>query len=527
MFQKADECKTITEVVQRNTRISIDQFLNPEVHPYLHGLQDALQCIKEHRTEPITVVGDYDVDGVCATAIMVQGLRKFTGKEIKYRLPKRFSEGYGLSTKIIDEIDEGVVITVDNGIAAVDAIKKAKEKGLTVIVTDHHLPVRDAEEKVVLPIADVLVDPNAEEKSSYKYYCGAAIAYRLVRELNEGQENPDLLVLASIATVADVMDLTGANRILVKTGLDAINQGHGVPGLRALLEQIQLTTHITEEDYGFKIGPIINASGRLYDEGAERVLRVLLADQVNQKEVQDLIEANNVRKEKVAQAMPIAERLIRNKPIVIYHPSFGEGIIGLIAGNLQEKYHCPVIVFTKTANGNLKGSGRSVPGVHLKKALDHIQDTMIGYGGHEGAAGILIAAGALNTFSDAFAREIEHWTPEEINLDRYDLDLTRKNLKNICEELKVYAPFGQGNPRPVLRIPFHAERESYRRIGDGSHFILRGKTMSIMGFSMASRYEEAGFPKDIWCIGYLKEHWFNEHCYLQFDLLDFEARNEE
>lgn len=527
MYQKRDHCQCVADIVHRNTDMDINTFLHPEEHPFLAGIKEAASCFLANREQPVTVVGDYDVDGICATAILVLGLQSL-GVRAFYRLPHRFSEGYGLSETIIDEIKEGLVITVDNGIAALAAVKKAKAKGLTVIVTDHHQAVRDPEGKRILPEADALVDPNAEDMSEYRDYCGAGIAYRFIQELTGGKEFPELKILASIATVADVMTLTGANRVIVKEGLDALNHGEAVPGLKALLSALKLSDHVTEEDYGFRIGPVMNASGRLYDDGAERVLKLLLSsgsDPYLEKYATLLVQANDRRKQILSEAMPIARKLVKGTPIVIYHPKFGEGIIGLIAGNLEEEYRCPVVVFTKTEDGSLKGSARSIPGVDLKQALDHIQHTMAGYGGHAGAAGIRLMSGGLDAFRKAFVEEIGEGTVETKEAF-YDLDLTRKNLDEIHKDLNAFAPFGEGNPKPLLRMPFTAYPSNYRRIGDGSHFLIRGKSMDILGFSMAKRYEDAGCPKDLWCIGHLQEHWYQGNCSLRFELVDFEVRAE-
>lgn len=527
MFIKRDDCSSVQDVVERNTGMTSNEFLHPDVSPHLHGLQECVKCLRMHFSEPITIVGDYDADGICASAIMYHGLLK-AGKRARTRLPYRFSEGYGLSEKIIDEIDSGVVITVDNGIAAHKAIKKAKEKGLTVIVTDHHLAVRESG-KPILPEADAILDPNADDVTTYKLYCGAGLALRFVQELTGIDDHPELEVLAAIATVADVMQLKGANWMLVKKGLNHINAHHCLPGLEMLLQEINLQEEITEEDFGFKLGPIFNASGRLYDDGAERVLEVLKADHENTSlpaAVHALIEANDERKRQVKEYLPIAEKLAGEKrPIVIYHPQFGEGIIGILAGNLCEKYHCPVIVFTKTSTGALKGSGRSVGGIHLKEVLDRISERMIGYGGHEGAAGLSIPAGTLEQFREAF--NVACGILPEYHEDvLYDLSLSPKTLDEQLQMLEQFAPYGEGNPKPIFRIIFQATKSNYRRIGDGSHFMIKGSTISLMAFDLAKRYEEEGMPEFINCIGYPDMHVFNNKCYYRFIVKDYYTMNQ-
>lgn len=524
MLRKRDDARTIQEVIERNTKMTAMEFLNPDPMPYIHNLKNTAECILKHKNESFTIVGDFDVDGICATSIMYHALNKI-GIEAKTRLPHRFTEGYGLSNKIIDEIDSGVVITVDNGIAAYDAIQKAKEKGLTVIITDHHLaPVKD--EKRILPPADFIVDPNADDDSDYKEYCGAAIAYRLAQELCSNEDLTDLLVLASIATVSDVMKLYGANRYIVKEGLKAINAGKGPVGLRMLLESIHLTEHITEDDYGFKLGPIFNASGRLYDNGAERVLEVLKTETLTKETdalVNELVAANEQRKENVKSMYPIAEKLAKGeRPIVIYHPSFGEGIIGILAGNLSEKYQCPVIVFTKTEQGTLKGSGRSVPGINLKCVLDKISNTMIKYGGHAGAAGLSIKAGTLNAFKKAFVDACGVIPPISTDIE-YDLELKPQDFERYIAQMQIFGPFGEGNPKPIFHI-WYSSNGSYSRIGNGEHFRIKGNSLTLLGFDLAKKYEAAGMPKNIDCVGYPQVHMYNGNAYNQFELIGFKER---
>ena len=247
-------------MVERNTGVNPDTLLHVNRFPYIKNLKEAVALLKEHKNDIIHIVADYDVDGICSACIMIYGLY-MAGMRFTYRLPHRFSEGYGLSEKIINEIDSGVVITVDNGIAAHSAIRKAKEKGLTVIVTDHHQAVME-NQHAILPDADIIVDPSVESESEFHDFCGAGIAYQFVQELL-GKEIIELMVLAAIATVADVMPLVGVNHQLVKDGIDALNKGYGIPGILSLL-QAKNKSVVTEEDFGFYLGPILNAPGKAY-----------------------------------------------------------------------------------------------------------------------------------------------------------------------------------------------------------------------------------------------------------------------
>ena len=304
LYVKRNDFKSIKEVVEYNTGMSAEEFTVDVRDGFIKNLDNAVKFAKEflktNSTSKITIVGDYDCDGIMATGIMAIAFRLY-GVEVETRLPKRFSEGYGLSEKIIDEIDEGLIITVDNGIAAVKAIEKAKKKGLSVIIIDHHLPLSytiDGNKKIILPDADVIVDPAAEDESDFSNYCGAALAYHFARKLLPDMKLKNLLVLASIATVADVMPLVGPNRTMVKDGLKYINQGVSVPGLKALLENIELT-NVQESDYGFKLGPLFNAPSRMYDNGADKALALISSDYDNPRikhRAAFLVKTNELRK---------------------------------------------------------------------------------------------------------------------------------------------------------------------------------------------------------------------------------------
>lgn len=283
-YTKRDSCMTMEEVIERNTGMSLKAFLTPQPNPYIHNMDRAVYFFKKKVNDAaekkeilqIKIVGDYDADGMNASAILYDAIISYLKAnslaeyaEVSVRLPRRYSEGYGLSEKIIDESESGLIITVDNGIAAIDAIKKAKDKGIDVIILDHHL----GGEK--LPCADIIVDPHCEGMSTFKHYCGAGLAYRFAEMLITNKDLLDkLLVLAGIATVADVVPLIGANRYLVRQSLKLINRGIATSGVLALVRKMRLEK-ITAEDYGYKIGPVCNASGRLLDDGAMDIFHLL------------------------------------------------------------------------------------------------------------------------------------------------------------------------------------------------------------------------------------------------------------
>lgn len=543
MFIKK-EGKNIREVIERNIAengYTKEMFFNEELFPYIKNINEAaeyiLQWLKNYPEKNITIIGDYDSDGINATAIMFWLFAKL-GREVKLRIPKRFSEGYGLKESIIDEIDNGLVITVDNGIAAISAIKKAKEKGLDVVVIDHHLPV-SVDGEIVLPDADIIVDPAAEDESKFHNYCGGALAWRLAHAMFPELKLNELKVLAAIATVTDVMPLYGANRQLVKEGIALINQNKVVPGLSALLNAFckngKLTKdndiyHLSEESFGFLIGPAFNASGRLFDKGASQVVKLLTSkyDDPRLEWRANKIFANNEERKEVSKndlERVLNSNYFDNEPLVVFDEAIGEGIIGIIAGQLCERYNCPAIVFTKTEDDTIiKGSGRSIKEIHLKNTLDKIQELIVGYGGHAGAAGLSIKKDNLEAFKKAFIEACGP-IPEKSNDIYYDLELSQSDLcrlDEICEELNKYAPYGEGNPKPVFRLKYYA-RSEYTTMGDGSHFMIKDDIITLVGFGLTEKYRELGCPKSLDMVGYLTESWYKSNKTFKFEIIDLEV----
>ena len=325
-WKKRGKARNITEVIKEISHLTLEEVSNPVSIPSssIMGMEEAadilLQAIYENK--PITIVGDYDADGITSTAILWHVLR-YLGVTARTRLPKRYSEGYGLSMRVVEEIKSGVVITVDNGISALEQIKAAKEKGLTVIVLDHHLPGSE------LPEADIVVDPHiAPDQSGFSDYCGAGLACKMAQLLIDDDEFlKKMKALAAIGTVADVMPLVKDNRIIVKEGLNCINQ-HNLPvGLLALINAVGIR-RVDEQTIGFTIGPLLNAPGRLHDDGAMQSLEILITEDYAEAESKafSLIETNNLRKDLLKKGMERAHEIIRNErkenvnPICIYDP---------------------------------------------------------------------------------------------------------------------------------------------------------------------------------------------------------------
>ena len=536
---KMSGCQTVKEIMERihEKDGGLDKFLKTGEKTKIRGLSECITLISEamEQEEPVTIVGDYDCDGIMGSIILYLSMLIRFKKKTKVRLPKRFTEGYGLSMKIIDEISGGVIFCVDNGIAAVEQIKAAKEKGLKVIVMDHHL-IRDDGK---LPECDVLVDPHVEELSDFDDFCGAGLAYRFAEELL-GEDNPylpDLLVMASVATVADMVELVKDNRQLLIKGLAAANNGRGTKGLRHLISVLGIE-HIDEETCGFMFGPICNASGRLKDDGAYEVFEFLyimnknhdyedLADRANA-----LIETNHKRKEMVKEAMSgvtgLLEQIDKTAPIVL-ETDIPEGIVGIIAGNLAEEYHVPVLVFTRTENENvLKGSGRSGDSCHLKKLLDKSGSLFIKYGGHAGAAGMSIEKKNLQKLRESLEKNYKDFNVSaDAGRNTYDIEISEENIHEVLSEIRKYAPYGQGNRKPVFLIKgFECSPKNgfpYQFMGkDKEHIKLFGKNASAIGFDLGEKYINDGYPKKINILGTLSENYFNGNVYDQIEIIDYE-----
>lgn len=468
----------VTARIIRNRDIieeeEIEKYLNgtiADLYPpeELKDVKKAVSILKEKIEEQkkIRIIGDYDIDGVQSVYILYSGLKK-CGAMIDYAIPDRVADGYGVNNRLIeqakeDEID--TILTCDNGIAAADALELAKQLGMTVIVTDHHeVPYQEeeGEKKYLLPPADAIVNPKQADCSyPNKGLCGAAVAFKLIQVLYpamgiETVEAMTFLENAAFATVGDVMDLTGENRILVKEGLKKLNHTTNY-GLRALAAKnnIPMGT-IKSYHIGFVLGPCLNASGRL--DTAKRALELLLAR--NEAEAAscatDLYDLNASRKELteegVAQAKALVEEtaLKKDKVLVIYLPDCHESLAGIIAGRIREQYHRPVFVLTKGEEG-VKGSGRSIESYSMYDEMVKCSNLFTKFGGHPMAAGLSMPEENV----DIFRRQMNENTTltEEDLLPKIMIDVPMPLdyiSKELIEELKCLEPFGKSNEKPVF-----------------------------------------------------------------------------
>ena len=457
---------------------AIDFYLNGTVEDLYDGLlmkdmDRAVEILKEKIEEgkKIRVIGDYDIDGVNATYILQQGLAGL-GADVDTDIPDRIKDGYGLNQMLIDralEDDVDTIITCDNGIAAMNEIAYGKENGMTIVVTDHHeIPYleENGEKKYLLPPADAVVDPHrADCEYPFKGLCGAAVAYKLVevlyrvsgkseQEVEHLQES--LMENVAIATIGDVMDLVGENRVFVKKGLELLKTTKN-EGLHALMQCTGVdTANLNTYHIGFVIGPCINAGGRL--DTAKRALELLNAS--NRREAvtlaADLKELNDSRKEMTEEGVEEAVQQIESSSwkddqvLVVYLPECHESIAGIIAGRIKERYYRPTFVLTKGETG-VKGSGRSIEAYDMFAEMSRCRELFTKFGGHKLAAGLSLEEEKIEVFRKRI-NELADLTEEDLQMKvSIDMRLPFPYInEELIHELKILEPFGKGNGKPLF-----------------------------------------------------------------------------
>lgn len=440
-------------------------------HPSL--LKDADKMIeilqeKIANKKHIRVIGDYDIDGVMATYILVSGLKR-CGAVVSTQIPDRIHDGYGLNRQLIASAKEenvDTILTCDNGIAAIEEIAYAKDMGMTVLVTDHHaIPYEevDGERVYKSSAADAVVNPHQEDcPYPYKELCGAAVAWKVICLLYEAygiseKEADDFLENVAFATVGDVMPLKGENRILVKEGLKCIKKTKNI-GMKALIAQCELVPEqITAGRIGFRLGPCINASGRL--DTAKRSLELFFQTDTEQavKLANELVTLNNERKELteagVQQAISYYENNngYEDRVLVIYLPEVHESIAGIIAGRIRERYYKPTFILTKAEGGGVKGSGRSIEEYSMYEEMCKCQELFTKFGGHPMAAGLSLPLENLEEFRHKINQLCTLTETELTEKIRIDVDMPMDYpTPELIEEFSVLEPFGKDNPRPVF-----------------------------------------------------------------------------
>ena len=457
---------------------AIDFYLNGTVEDLYDGLlmkdmDRAVDILKEKIEEgkKIRVIGDYDIDGVNATYILQQGLAGL-GADVDTDIPDRIKDGYGLNQMLIDralEDDVDTIVTCDNGIAAMSEIAYGKENGMTIVVTDHHeVPYleENGKKKYLLPPADAVVDPHrADCEYPFKGLCGAAVAYKLVevlyrvsgkseQEVEHLQDN--LMENVAIATIGDVMDLVGENRVFVKKGLELLKTTKN-EGLHALMQCTGVdTANLNTYHIGFVLGPCINAGGRL--DTAKRALELLNAS--NRREAvtlaADLKELNDSRKEMTEEGVEEAVRQIESSSwkddqvLVVYLPECHESIAGIIAGRIKERYYRPTFVLTRGETG-VKGSGRSIEAYDMFAEMSRCRELFTKCGGHKLAAGLSLEEENVEVFRKRI-NELADLTEDDLQMKvSIDMRLPFPYInEELIHELKILEPFGKGNGKPLF-----------------------------------------------------------------------------
>jgi len=447
--------------------------------PNFSDLDKALLLLEQALTKQnrILIIGDFDCDGATASVVAVKSLRMMGAQQVDFLVPNRFEHGYGLSPEIVElaikEKQPDLIITVDNGISSFEGTELAKKSGISVIITDHHLPSDS------VPKADAIINPNLKGCNfPSKNLAGVGVCFYLFTSLkshlhknnyftNNNIPLPDLrhvLDLVALGTVADVVKLDQNNRILIDQGIKRIQTKQCAPGILALLEIANRPAQTLQaSDLGFAVGPRLNAAGRLSD--ISRGIKCLLTDDMNdaRRYAAELEMFNQKRKEEQtriqdeAQAIVDAQAVGEGKfSLSLFDPTWHEGIVGIVAGKLKEDYHCPVAVFAKSGNF-LKGSIRSIPSVHIKDLLDLVDRNNPGlilkFGGHAMAAGLSIKSEEFYTFKRAFHDAIKAHLNGEIPavelLTDGPLEALDISLKN-AEILKQAGPWGQGFEEPIF-----------------------------------------------------------------------------
>jgi len=447
----------------------------------LGGITQAVEVLRQALADNrrIVIVGDFDADGATSTALTVLALRSMGGREVQYLVPNRFEDGYGLSPEVVAQAaakGAELIVTVDNGISSHAGVDDAHRRGIAVVVTDHHLPGE------TLPAAEAMINPNLSDCAfPSKALAGVGVAFYLMMALRanlrecgwfaeRGLAEPnlaELLDLVALGTVADVVPLDANNRILISQGLSRIRAGKCRPGIRALLEVSNRdAAQLVASDLGFALGPRLNAAGRLDDMSVG--VELLLCNDIVQARMlaSDLDALNQSRREIEAgmqvEALHLCEQLERSRDtlplgLAMYHPQWHQGVVGILASRIKERFHRPVIAFAPAGDGILKGSGRSIAGLHLRDALERLDTChpglMLKFGGHAMAAGLSLVEDRFDEFRQRFADLVGEWL-DASQLEGVvwsDGELASPELTlGTAEMLREAGPWGQAFPEPTF-----------------------------------------------------------------------------
>lgn len=529
-WKKRGSATNYEEYVVEKTGKTINDFCNIEQYYSINRLDEIANVFRQlsaDKSKRLGIIGDYDADGIDALAILAHVCAAM-GINYYLVIPRRISEGYGFSEKILNRISKtDVLLTVDNGITAIDTIAKAKAMGIYTIVVDHHIGGD------VLPNADIIVDPVALPGSAtYSYYCGAGLAFKLA-ELLFGTEHPlvkGLSVYAAVATIGDAVPLTGDNRRIVIRGMKELHGPYATKGMRTLAAGSKITPYSTAEDIAFNLTPAINAPGRLDDDGGKLALSAICCNsELADEKIEELIEINNRRKELVSDILKELDiekmRKSDDKCVFYYNPNLPEGLAGLLAGYFSEHTGKPSVVLCKTSEGKIKGSCRNKEdNLNLKEILDACSEFFISYGGHKKAAALSLEEENLQAFYNRFNQMIP-----KVEVDDnvyYDFEIQAKDLISLSDTLDKMEPFGEGNPYPIVCIKRLKLGDMYGNtivyVGEGKkHIRLSFKTFKAIGFNMAEKYNPNESYEYVDILGKVEKNYYGGKVYYQMRLIDF------
>lgn len=533
----------------------------------IEDMAKAFNLLSLFKNRPVRIIGDYDTDGMSSIININLTLKDLDFTDVRWYIPDRELDGYGASPDIVEHLcnnkpihnkeavktdGTGLLITIDNGIAAIDAMKKAKELGWNILIFDHHLARTDDNGSKILPEADVIIDPHAVDcGATFSDYCGAGLVYKLaqyIRKVNipdwkiTDETFAKITGMAAIATIGDSVNLIEKangmygydNYLIVKNGLFQLTQNAGrTTGMYCLLvgSNPKYNIVITAEDVGYNISPIMNATSRLCEYGSDKVVDLFLQDDGDfvtaAAKAKELVETNQLRKQYTDQLIPILKERIEathmenDYPLVVcskpdeIHP----GVIGLVAGKLQEEYHTAVIVFAPTGDGTIfKGSARAPEttdnSINIKELLDKTSGYLIRYGGHPSAAGISgIKAENIKPFTEAIQKAAGD-KPENLFYKYYDFEIDSKDTEKEYEIIKQYAPWGCGFKEPIYKVSFETELNKgvyYQFLGAEKKVLkLIGHGVNAINFGgLVEKYTELGTPTIVTLYGRAGENCFN------------------
>ena len=440
----------------------LEKFLNPSENDFrdahkLKNIDAACKKIKDAIAEnkKILVYGDYDSDGICSSTILYLFFKSL-GANVDVYIPNRFENGYGIGVEAIEEIQAyympDLIVTVDLGITAIEEVEILKEEGIDVVITDHHIPLDEIPDTIV-------VDPKLESEYGFDALCGAGVAMKLVEAMAGRGEANKYLDLAAIATVGDIVPLIDENRAIAKLGIDKINRGDCLKSISFMLKKLEFEK-INSTDISFKIVPRLNACGRM--DNALKVFEFLIEtnDKLLEEKYAEIESDNTLRLVSIDKGNKIIdkclERFDRTEPSVLVRGDFHEGIIGILASRVCHEFNKPAIIFTKTEDGTLKGSGRSIDGIDVHKIIVSMADMLVNFGGHKMAVGVEIEEDFFDEFKRIFNEKILEEADENVFLiskNKYDIEITENDLtEKFYNELCALEPFGCENEKPVLAL---------------------------------------------------------------------------